>query len=106
MIMIMIMFMIIIMIIIIIIIIIMQASRISVSFGGHTAHCGTESEHQVLDGSNIFISLRKYWYYLVLHSNIYVKGAKMKKENNLVWLTFNSWCSLSVPQCTSAYRED
>ena len=58
----------------IMIMIIMQASRISVSFGGHTAHCGTESEHQVLDGSNIFISLHKYWYYLVLRSNIYVKG--------------------------------
>ena len=25
----------------------MQAARVSVSFGGHTAHCGTESELQL-----------------------------------------------------------
>ena len=84
----------------------MQASRVSASFVWHKAHCGTESEHQVLNGSHIFISLHEYWYYLVLRSNIHVKGDKMKRENNPVRLTFNSWCSLSVPQCAAAYREN
>ena len=51
----------------------MQASRLSVSFVGHTAHCGTESEYLVLNGSHIFISLREYWCYLVLSPNIHVK---------------------------------
>ena len=37
-----------------------QASRASVSFVGHTVHCGTESEHPVFNGSHIFISLREY----------------------------------------------
>ena len=81
-----------------------QASR--VSFVGHTAHCGTESEHQVLNGRHIvFISLRECWYYLVLSSNIHVKGDKMTRENNPVRLAFNSWCLLSVPRCTAAFRE-
>ena len=66
-----------------------QASRVSVSFVGHTAHCGTESEHQVLIGSHIFISFREYWYYLVLSSNIHVKR-EMMRENNPVRLTFDS----------------
>lgn len=43
---------------------------------------------------------------LVLSSNIYVKGDKMMRENNLVRLTFDSWCSLSGPQCAAAYREN
>ena len=80
-----------------------QASRVSVSFVGHTAHCGTESEHQVLIGSHIFISFREYWHYLVLSSNIHVKREKMMRENNPVRLTFDSWCSLSVPQCATTY---
>ena len=81
-----------------------KASR--VSFVGHTAHCGTESEHQVLNGSHIvFISLREYWYYLLLSSNIHVKGDKVTRENNPLRLAFNSWCLLSVPRCTAAYRE-
>lgn len=42
------------------------ALRVSASFVGHTAHCGTESAQQVLNGSHIFISLREHWYYLVL----------------------------------------
>ena len=41
-----------------------QASIVSVSSVRHTAHCGTESEHQAFNGSHIFIYLRKYWYYL------------------------------------------
>ena len=82
----------------------MQASR--VSFVGHTAHCGTDSEHQVSNGSHLFISLREYWYYLVLSSNIHVKGDKIMRENNPVWLMFDSWCSLSVRQCAAAYREN
>ena len=57
-----------------------EASKVSVSFVGHTAHCGTESEHQVLNGSHIFISLREYWYYLVLCSNIHVKGDTMMRK--------------------------
>ena len=28
-----------------------------ISFVGHTAHCGTESEHQVLSGSHIFTQM-------------------------------------------------
>ena len=43
---------------------------------------------------------------MILSSNIHVKGDKMKKEDNLVRLTFDSWCSLSVPHCTAVYREN
>ena len=35
-----------------------------------------------LNGRLIFISLREYWYYLVLSSDIHVKGDKMKRDNN------------------------
>ena len=43
-------------------------------------HCETESEHQVLNGSHIFISSQEYGYHLVLISNIHVKGDKMMRE--------------------------
>ena len=49
--------------------------------------------------------LHEYWYYLVLRSNIHVKGDKMKRGNNPIRLPFDSWCSLSVPQCAATYRE-
>ena len=81
-----------------------QASKVSISFVGHTAHCGTESEHQALNGSHIFKSLSEYWNYLVLSSNNHVKGVKMKRENNPVRLPFGSWCVFSVLQCAPAYR--
>ena len=35
-----------------------------------------------LNGRLIFISLREYWYYLALSSDIHVKGDKMKRDNN------------------------
>ena len=82
-----------------------QTSRVSVSFVGHTAHCETESEHQVLNG-NLFISICKYCYYSVLSSNIHEKGDKLKREINPLRLPFNSWCSLSVYQCAAANREN
>ena len=52
-----------------------------------------QSEYEVLNGSHIFISLCEYWYYLVLSSNIHVKGDKMKSNKNPVRLTFDSLCS-------------
>jgi len=67
-----------------------QTSRVSVSFVGHTAHCETESEHQVLNGSHIFISLCEYWSYLVLSSNIHVKGDKMTSQNNPISWQFST----------------
>ena len=51
-------------------------------------------------------SLREHWYYLVLSSNIRVKGDKMKRENNPRRLPLETWCSLSVPQCAASNREN
>ena len=46
--------------------------------------------------------LREHWYYLVLSSNIRVTRDKMKTENNPIRLPLETWCSLSVPQCTAS----
>ena len=35
-----------------------------------------------------------------------LKGEKMMRENKPLRLTFDSWCSLSLPQCAAAYREN
>ena len=48
--------------------------------------------------------LREHRYYLVLSSNIRVKGDKMKRENNPIRLPLETWCSLSVPQCAESNR--
>ena len=48
--------------------------------------------------------LREYCYYLVRSSNIRVKGDKMKRENNLIRLPLETWCSLSVPQCAASSK--
>ena len=48
--------------------------------------------------------LREYCYYLVQSSKIRVKGDKMKKENNPIRLPFETWCSLSVPQCVASNK--
>ena len=50
--------------------------------------------------------LREYCYYLVLSSNIRVKGYKMKRENNPISLSLETWCSLSVPQCAGSNKEN
>ena len=53
-----------------------QASR--VSFVGHTAHfCATESEHQVLNGSRIFISFARI---LVLFGTKFQYSLKMRQD--------------------------
>ena len=61
---------------------------------------------QKVNGSHIFISLREYWYYLVLSSDIHIEGGKIMRENNPVRLPFDSWYSLCVPQCAAAWREN
>ena len=48
--------------------------------------------------------LREHWYYSVLSSNIRVKGDKIKRENKPIRLPLETWCSLSVPQCTASNR--
>ena len=48
--------------------------------------------------------LREYCYCLVLSSNIRVKEDKMKRENNPIRLPLETWCSLSVPQCTASNK--
>ena len=55
----------------------MQASRVSVSFVGHTAHCGTESEHQVLNSSHIFISFTRI---LVLFAAKFQHSRKRRRD--------------------------
>lgn len=56
--------------------------------------CGKESEHQVLNGSHIFVSYRNFgitqYMYNVLTSNIGIQGDKMKKENNPKRLPFET----------------
>ena len=41
---------------------------------------------------------------LVLSSNIRLKGDKMRRENNPIRLPLETWCSLSVPQCTASNK--
>ena len=48
--------------------------------------------------------LREYCYYLIVGSNIRVKGDKMKRENNPIKLLLEAWCSLSVPQCAASHK--
>ena len=48
--------------------------------------------------------LREYCYHFVLSSNIRLKGDKMKGENNPIRLPLETWCSLSVPQCTASNK--
>ena len=47
----------------------------------YAVHLGTESEHQVLNGSHIFVSITRVL--LLFGTNIRVKGDEMKKENNI-----------------------
>ena len=79
-----------------------QASRVQFALW-YAAHLGTESEHQVLNGGHIFLSLREYLYYLVLSSNLHVKWDKMKRENNPIRLPLETWSSLIVRQCACLY---
>ena len=48
--------------------------------------------------------LREYCYYLVLSSNIRVKGYKMERENNPIRLPLETWCSLTVLQCAASNK--
>ena len=49
----------------------------------YAGHLGTGSEHQVLNGSHIFVSFTEILLLLgaTVSSNIRVKGHKMKREN-------------------------
>ena len=48
--------------------------------------------------------LHEYCYYLVLSSNVLVKGDKMNQENNPIRLPFETLCSPSVPQCVASNK--
>ena len=48
--------------------------------------------------------LREHCYYLVLSSNVLVKGDKVNRENNLIRLPLETWCSLSVPKCIASNK--
>ena len=48
--------------------------------------------------------LCEYCYYLLLSSNIRVKGKKMKRENNPIRPPLQTWCSLTVPQCAASNK--
>jgi len=71
-----------------------------------TVHFGTESEHQVLNGSVIFNSFTRIFVLFGTTFQYSRKRRQGEEGNNLVRLTFNSWRSLSVPQCSPAYREN
>jgi len=82
-----------------------QASRVSVSCVVHRRHLGTESEHPKSWIAAISLSpWRELWYYLAPSSNIWVKGDKMRRENNPIRLPLETWCSLSVPKCTASNK--
>ena len=70
------------------------------------AHCGTESEHQASNGSLIglfsllsCLLLREYWNFVPNNNNIPVKETK-------IWLSFKTWWSFSVPQCTASRKRN
>ena len=67
-------------------------------------HCLTETEHQVSNGSLIrlfpfssCLLLRKYWDLVPNNDNT------RAKETN-IWLSFKTWCSLSILQCTASSK--
>ena len=68
-----------------------QASRASVSCVVRRRHLGTENEHPKSWMAAVCLSpLREHWYYLLLSSNIRVKGDKMKRENNPIRLPLDT----------------
>ena len=80
-----------------------QAPRVSVFYVVHSASWDRKWAPKVL--ALISLSpLREHWYYLVLSLIIRVKKDKIKRENNPIRLPLETWCSLSVPQCTASNR--
>ena len=67
-------------------------------------HCGTESEHQVLNDSHIFVSFTRISLLFGTKFQYSCKGDKMKRENNPIRLPLETWCSLSVPQCAASNK--
>ena len=51
--------------------------------------------HVVTFDSHLKTALRKHWNLVPNNNNIPVKETK-------TWLSFKTWCSLSVPQCTAS----
>ena len=49
------------------------------------AHCETESEHQVSNGSMMGLFLREYWTLVPNNNNIHGKETK-------IWLSFKTFC--------------
>ena len=69
-----------------------------------TVHCGTESEHQVLNDSHIFVSSTGI---LLLFGTKFQYSCKRRQDeegNNPIRLPLETWCSLSVPQCTASNK--
>ena len=52
------------------------------------------------------LPLCKYWYYLILSSNIHVKWYKRKRGNSPIRLPLEGRHSLTVSQFAAAYREN
>ena len=56
-----------------------QASKVSISFVGHTAHCGTESEHQALNGSH---NLSSFLYTILVLFGTKFKYSRKRRQDD------------------------
>ena len=68
------------------------------------AHCGTESEHQVSNGSliGLFSLLILSPFTQIL--NIVPNNNIIRVKETKIWLPFKTWCSLSVPRCAAYHK--
>ena len=55
--------------------------------------------HVITFDSHLKTALRKHWNLVPNNNNIPVKETK-------TWLSFKTWCSLSVPQCTASNKRN
>ena len=57
--------------------------------------------HQVLNGCHIFVSFARILLLFGTKFQYLRKRRQDKEGNNLIKLPLETWCSLSVPQCTA-----
>ena len=70
----------------------------------YAAHLGTESEHQVLNDSHIFVSFMQILLLFGTKLQYSHKRRQDEEENNPIRLPLETWCSLSVPQCIASNK--
>ena len=68
------------------------------------AHCGTESEHQVSNGSLIGLFSLFILSHFTRILNLVPHNNTIRVKETKIWLPFKTWCSLSVPRCAAYHK--